>query len=468
MTRVVTLYVWDLRWMRGPGLTLDTTDHRHCLRFSSAEGDKDTIRAGSERRRLAGGHSPYEDNVPESSDPTDLSDLCAELGEWMPMDPLPDNRRASPLLVEAILRSLEESGSSDSSLATSASSVPTVDPSPEASYLSRHLKRRAFAVFWDEKQEPGPSWKQPRIRAALPSTYSTHPPSTQSAPSGTAAYMPQPQRAPYASPYHPSPSWISPGTHASISLSHPSRAAAAQVSLASASAASTLAREPSSASKQASPSVSASRPSLAEPRFSTHPYVRLPTVQPGVVVRAFLPSRMRCLKSVRRSPLALLRRVRELLLQKEIGKDEAEELVALGELIANHLLIRMSFDISEKKPFDAARCLARRFMAFSALASISKALNQGWQNERWWLELATEVPTHYPQKNLDLPGVYPFHADLVRDMMYALQAYKAGRYPPDPLVVSIKRRLFSPERRRCFLGEACWAPWADDDNDTSR
>ncbi|KAL8445261.1 hypothetical protein Emag_005150 [Eimeria magna] len=136
------------------------------VRESHAGDPVSTMHAGSERRRLAGDHNPYEERPPEPPPSTDYSDLCAELGEWIPMDPLPGNRRASPLIFEGILRDLEESDFSGSPPSTSASSVIREDTSSQAPYSSPDLKRLASGVFQVEDEEDEEPVDSPATRSA--------------------------------------------------------------------------------------------------------------------------------------------------------------------------------------------------------------------------------------------------------------------------------------------------------------
>ncbi|KAL8450078.1 hypothetical protein Emed_002660 [Eimeria media] len=404
--------------------TIDTIIFQEIL-----EGSVGPVHAGPDPRRLANGsHNPHEEQPPEPVPPSsDFADLCAELGEWVPMNPLP-----------GLLMGTHGQGP----LAAVQGRLAAVQGPLAAVQGPLAAVQGPLAAA----QGPLAAAQGPLAAAQGPLAAVQGPLAAVQGPLAAAQGRLAAVQGPLAATQGP--------------------LAAAQGPIAPVSAASALIQASLMHAASGSQSFRGSGGKQRPP--PPHPYVRLPKVQPGIPVPAFLPSRMRCFKSARRSPLALLRRVRELLLMEEIGKVEAEELVFLGEKIANHLLWKMSFDISDKKPFDAAHCLARRFMAFNTLVSISKAMNLGWQTESWWSQLAREVHTSYPLESLELPGVYPFNADLIRDMMHALELYKAGGSPNDALVVSIKQRLFSPERRRCLLGDACWAPWRDDDRDSSR
>ncbi|KAL8273169.1 hypothetical protein Esti_002927 [Eimeria stiedai] len=243
-----------------------------------------------QNRRLAGGFNPYDDNAPERPPHRIFRILCADLGEWMPTDPLPGGQRLSPLLFEEILRSLEETDSPAYPPATSAFNVTTEDGNSQASSSSQYLKRLASVVFDEEDDEPGPSWKFPRTHKALPSVQSAHLPLTQPAPSGSAACLPQPQQAPYATAYDRSSSWSLTGTHDLSPSWYPAHAAAAQGLVAPPSVAITPSGLPLPSSTQAGICES-SRGSPAQPNIRSHPFVRLPTVLPGVVKRAFLPKK---------------------------------------------------------------------------------------------------------------------------------------------------------------------------------
>ncbi|KAL8269190.1 hypothetical protein Esti_006885 [Eimeria stiedai] len=123
------------------------------------------LRKGVQRRRLADGGEEIEDtgDVTGPSSPG-LIDLCFELGSWTPSDPLPGGPRSSPVAVESYFTSLDQSG--EQPLAQT--SGPPAVPGFEELVLvgpSAGEKRPLDDGDSDDEAAPGPSWKVARTHA---------------------------------------------------------------------------------------------------------------------------------------------------------------------------------------------------------------------------------------------------------------------------------------------------------------
>ncbi|KAL8445260.1 hypothetical protein Emag_005149 [Eimeria magna] len=195
-----------------------------------------------------------------------------------------------------------------------------------------------------------------------------------------------------------------------------------------------------------------------------HPFVRLPSVKRGVLIRPFLTPDKQSMKSGPRRQVVLLRKIRELLLKNQLDQGEADRLILLAEGLANQMSVAMSFIVSEKRPYLACEQLGRRFLSLNALYCISKTLNLDWEKQEWWREFTGRIPAEYRSHFYVSPADQTdFNIRLASDLVDAIGLYKSGQSPSEDEVIDLKRRLFCMQQSPYFLKDSSWKPWRDDE-----
>ncbi|KAL8450079.1 hypothetical protein Emed_002661 [Eimeria media] len=198
--------------------------------------------------------------------------------------------------------------------------------------------------------------------------------------------------------------------------------------------------------------------------YVKHPFVRLPVVKPGVLIRQFTVPYTHIKITGARRQVHLLRRIRELFLKDVLDQTETDRLVTLAESLASQMSVAMTFGVSQKRPYLACEQLGRRFLSMNAIYSISKTLNAGWEQDDWWKELTQRIPAEYrPNVYVSPADQTDFNMRLVFDLVKAINLYKSGLSPTDEDVIDLKRRLFCMQQSPYFLKDACWKPWRDDE-----
>ncbi|KAL8435081.1 hypothetical protein ACSSS7_002671 [Eimeria intestinalis] len=198
-----------------------------------------------------------------------------------------------------------------------------------------------------------------------------------------------------------------------------------------------------------------------------HPFVRLPTLKPGVQPPQFVPLLVEMTAGSLRSHCSSLREIRRLFLKEELNLEEARQLVSHAEDVARHAYAYMTNDLIHVSPAKAAEALSRRFMVWWTLLSASQVLGADWQNQSWWKELALKVPTRFFARHDWVPRGLDFNYRLIEDLSEALEKLKSGRPLPDELVIDLKRRIFCSPHSPSHLKIPSWDPWRDDDRTSS-
>ncbi|KAL8426062.1 hypothetical protein Efla_001980 [Eimeria flavescens] len=400
---------------------------------------------GGDRRRLAddgGWNWQRSYGCPRSPSP-DFSDLCWQLGDWKPDEPMPGRPRTSPFMVESFFTELEKALGSERNWHPPAASH--VEPANDV--FSLHLPAAAPLSLGEQSDPPeasGSSWGQAcRQVPSMP-----HP-----APSQPSAY---PQFAAADLPLPPSFSSALQTSGASHASPQPLRQKPLQLSRAPTlelespaptSADTEAAGEgPSTSSPPATSAGAHPHPPLrsAIPP-SKHPFVRFPKLMKGVICRKFSSLDMKYSANVTRQHSASLRRLRLLLLRSELNKHEAEELVRCSEELVRHAYSAMSTNLTGLKPVVAAERLGRRFLILHALSAASQAVGQQWQKEPWWKELAARMPTEYSHLNKRVLLTHKYYLALLKDLSAAMTVLKQDGLLPDDVVIDLKRRLLCSE-----------------------
>ncbi|KAL8448553.1 hypothetical protein Emed_003733 [Eimeria media] len=403
---------------------------------------KSNIVEGMHGRRLAEGGSQEDDDFSPPTTP-ELLDLCIELeGELDPGKSPPETPRASPLMVASFFDNLAAGEGPADSAGFSLQGSGT----PPSSSFSR--KRHASGNIEDDGGFPSTSWKLPKEDSTPP-------------------HLVSPKKSSPVSDADPGSSSLQPPLSTGSPDSFDSQDLLEFV-------ASTLEQYESSGvlpsgveevvlPSSAEPPVDASAAPRGDGGF-VHPWVRVPSLEPGETPKQFLPERM-TLSLMARYHADIMLWMRQSLRKETLRTQEASQLVISAEMLANNAFHTMRNPVSSKRLTVAVETLGRRFMVFYVLHLTSKTVGQPWQQQAWWRDLANAIPTECPYAagTLRTKAKSQPLVNLATQLSAALEKYKNGSAPGDDEVVTIMRKLFCSRECPRDFQNSLWDPWRHDD-----
>ncbi|KAL8435082.1 hypothetical protein ACSSS7_002672 [Eimeria intestinalis] len=234
-------------------------------------------------------------------------------------------------------------------------------------------------------------------------------------------------------------------------------------------AASTSASSDAATSSSAGPVAGLPQPHPLEGSGSPqHPFVRFPTLQPGVTPRPFTPEAMGSANLPSRRHCHILLKMREMLRKFQLSQIGAHNLVYYSEDLASHAYLYMQDEIEGLSPYVASARLGRKFLAFYYLLRASQVLKQNWPSQSWWGKLVERIPHTYFYNWERDPRASAFYARLANDLSAATAQLKSGVFPPSCVIIGLKRRLFCMPESPSIFKEKLWNPWREDDEESRK
>ncbi|KAL8435083.1 hypothetical protein ACSSS7_002673 [Eimeria intestinalis] len=386
---------------------------------------------------------------------SDYGDLCAELGDWIPLDASSGGPRTSPLFVEAYFASLDQSAAQSAAQISPPAAAPTIEE-PLSAESRAGGKRPLDEESSDEEAAPGPSWRVAGTRAPRGGGHASSPQVVHPGSSGPKASS-QPGLEPLTPDQASHPLFFRPPISSPVSHS-------LHIALAHQLAASTSASADVATSSSAGPVAGLPQPQRLEGGGSPqHFFVRLPTLQPGVTARPFMPSAMRSGDLVPRRQWNILHRMWALFKKEQLDDQETQNLVYLAEKLASHAYHTMQERVDRLSPYAAVTRLGRAFLTLLHLLYASQVLKQNWPSHSWWGELMRKIAVDYFYAWDNDGRISPFQARLANDLSAASKQLKSGVFPPARVVDDLKRRLFGMPWSPATFKDKVWDPWRQDD-----
>ncbi|KAL8426018.1 hypothetical protein Efla_001936 [Eimeria flavescens] len=449
---------------------------------------------GLQLRRLAenGGQDIYGGALLNSHE---LSDLCMELGEWIPSRPSTGDFRQLPRMVDE----LEILGGSEST-STKAKTTDggfTKEGGTPTSSVGRSVKRLASKDKMDDGETPAPSPKASKEdRISLFAIAGT-----ETLPMASAASLESDEASVSLSQPHASEEGLAPhalliyamgtgdaGEFLDIScpaasdegddavdlpLSQPSTSldGVSSEDLLGSSVGISESRDsfnlsdPTDVTFCSSATAHSKPPSAtAEDGASKHPFIRVPALQAGVVFRQFQPSAVAFRGLVAHYNSFILLRMRDLLIRPELCQYGADLLLSCAEMLVSHAQYQLQRPVTTRRPSATVDDVGRRFMFLHMLHLASKALKQNWHEEHWWGEFFTAVINDASNLYGERRSTKRSKASrsLTDQLVETIELYRRGRSPPDEEVVEMMNRLFCQESASTCFRDQIWDVWRQD------
>lgn len=377
-------------------------------------------------RRLA---SNRDDDYSLGPPSPELDFLCLAAADWSPADSSSLGPRASPKMVEEVLREAELLPENEPVRALTEGSI-SMEVLLGAKVAAEGSTAGPGTPSEGDKdtQDAGPSWRfsqPPRVRQEtdLP--------------------------APFIAPVVPCASLSTKQGHGPL-LSMEAQAAHSPAGFPAATV--------------AQPSTPLITPPPTQPGPDggvVHPFVRLPTLQPGLKIRPWRLS-LKGAGPLNKLRQPLLLEIRRLLLQPSLSSEDMERLMANAEALASYAWSRFgSRPRFSSKPVDVVREQGLKFMVFSALHSVTQLAGP---LPSWWPEIAKasltniDAPLEAPTRRTSSPA----NRELAEGLRLALLQYRSGNAPPPKEVIRLKRLLLCSQWALTFFRGPEWEPWRDD------
>ncbi|CDJ54032.1 hypothetical protein EBH_0072000 [Eimeria brunetti] len=196
----------------------------------------------------------------------------------------------------------------------------------------------------------------------------------------------------------------------------------------------------------------------------SHPYVRLPVLEKGVVPRNLRVSILFTQKTGAFSFNIYMRTMRKLLLKKSLNQIDANTLVGAVEKLVTSSWVQSRKGARGRTPIYFVEALGRYFISLDAIVCASQILGDCMQLPLWWETFVASFNTNFPLYNARSRAnkLTDFHIDFARRLIAALDIYKTGRRPALTEVIALKRLLFCfPLGRHRFKGPK-WDSWRED------
>ncbi|CDJ51675.1 hypothetical protein, conserved [Eimeria brunetti] len=204
--------------------------------------------------------------------------------------------------------------------------------------------------------------------------------------------------------------------------------------------------------------------------FKSHPFVRLPVLEEGLVVREF---DVTVLSGERRKywpVVCILKTIRRLFLQPTLGQSDVNTLMtALEDLVYSSLA-----NVKKNKLHPTSSLflpsLGKYFIAFDYLVSARQILGPYLRAEEWWESFISCFDLDFPMYKYIPVNKHSRHTTAVRKilanrLLEVMQIYRRGRRPPLRTVIELKRLLLcSPYTHKRFL-EGKWDEWREDEEE---
>ncbi|CDJ37774.1 hypothetical protein, conserved [Eimeria tenella] len=406
-------------------------------------------------------------------DADELAELCLEMGEWKPIEPLFGGGRASPAIVEMVFESLTVAPADESST-SGVNPYEGFQSTHRLPIVNGHAHGSEEPLSTDEDMDSDSasldfcSYRCPVGILSVPpeSSGSSHA-SLETQSEGNLALLTQLRKGQGSQPQrrhsaHCCPTSTEHGTDTGGAAHKPLRQSCSDPTTAKPRSYLQAIEEEASSS-----SSSESRPHRGIPVGRTsrdaHPFVRLPLLEPGA--DKDLPD-LRALNLRGRSPLLAhsLKIVRSFLMKPILNKIEVIELLKCEATMLRQAAQLIALSVDNLNPSSAVEVLGRRFLVLQALHSVAKLLGDHVANNVWYKSVFALLPSSYSKRFRRSFGRWSErYIILSRDLIEAMEMYRVGDEPSAERIIDLKRRLLCLPDSPSGFRRVAWSIWRTDD-----
>ncbi|CDI85519.1 hypothetical protein EPH_0057800 [Eimeria praecox] len=194
----------------------------------------------------------------------------------------------------------------------------------------------------------------------------------------------------------------------------------------------------------------------------SHPFVRLPMVAEGVVIRRFDMTNLRAAYRSKIHPHFFLRKLRKLFLQRVLGQEDVNKLLTSVEGLVGALWQKAQRSRRYTRPAYVTEAYGVYFLSFDAIVCAIQLLGDNMELHLWWTRFVglfeLERSSLMPPANVRSGG---YQRRVVGRLLDAIEIYKRGLRPPLTEVIDLKKVLLcSPDSPRLFRDRK-WDPWLE-------
>lgn len=197
----------------------------------------------------------------------------------------------------------------------------------------------------------------------------------------------------------------------------------------------------------------------------THPYVRLPFVNPKDIPRPFRTEIAFSTTVFERSSLQVFVRMRKLLSKNSLSTWEVEALLRQCEYLVNHALHKLTAPPPKPGAFFVARRLGILFFTFDYVVCTIMLLQEKMETKKWWGRFVSKFSTeyHFPDSYVGKRDLERKLPDLVNRLSKALSVYKQALRPPADDVIALKKDVLRLLSNYGYFQHQLWGLWRKDD-----
>ncbi|KAL8435292.1 hypothetical protein Efla_002547 [Eimeria flavescens] len=202
--------------------------------------------------------------------------------------------------------------------------------------------------------------------------------------------------------------------------------------------------------------------------FGSHLYYRLPVLASGSLRRTFNYEFVTKHRPFDRLPIRAVRLMRKYLSKPGLHINEAQELLAASERVANYVAHTQHTSLYSSPLPDAVDGFGRRYIMLEAIFCTIQVLGPAMVADRWWPQFAERIAAEYPKVHASIYPKRRVWFNLACRLISALELLKNGVRPSLEDTVQLKRDLFSSELSTNYFQSPMWDEWrAMDDAGTS-
>ena len=197
--------------------------------------------------------------------------------------------------------------------------------------------------------------------------------------------------------------------------------------------------------------------------LTNHPYVRLPQLEDGVVLRNIDVSALSSGRwSAKLSYHCYLSTLRKLFLKEKLSQQDVDLLIDTVERLVAITWLQSQKGPRGKAPIQAVETLGCYLMIFDAIICTAKLIGEHMQLAEWWVKFTESFKTDFALPTHTINPLTKFHVRLAHRIVSALNTYKKGERPPVGEVVALKKLLFCSPLGNHRLKAPRWGPWQQD------